>query len=91
MRNIISGVLLHAGLETSFGAGESDRVWRLRGDGEEFDMLELRSSVLPLSGLSGSLLCLILVAGLLGAFLILVVALVTQMTLRQVDRWNGTK
>jgi hypothetical protein len=59
---MISGVLLHAGLETSLDAGERDRVWLLRGDGEELDMLELRSSVLPLLGVSRSLLCLFLVA-----------------------------
>jgi hypothetical protein len=88
---MISGVLLHAGLETSFGAGERDRLWLLRGDGEELDMLEPRSRVLPLLGSSGSSLCLLLIAGRLGTFLILVVALVTQMTLRQVERWNCTK
>jgi hypothetical protein len=83
---------LHAGLETSFGAGERDWVWMLRGDGEASDVLEVRSRVLPLFDVSESLfrsstLCF----ETLGAFLILVVALVTQMTLRQVDRWNCTK
>jgi hypothetical protein len=82
---------LHAGLETSFGAGDGNCLWLLRGDGEAFDVLELRSSVLPLSGDLESVLCLVLVAGLLGTFLILLVALVTQMTLRQVERWNCTK
>jgi hypothetical protein len=86
---------LHAGLGTSFGAGERD--WVLRGDGdgdgdgdgEASDVLELRSRVLPLSGDLD--LPLALDFGALGAFLTLLVALVTQMTLRQVERWNCTK
>ena len=82
-------MLLQAGLATSFGAGERDKIWLLKGNGEAFDETELRSSVLPLVGVSESLSCVILVvAGLLGVFLILLVALVTQMTLRQVERWN---
>jgi hypothetical protein len=63
----------------------------LRGDGDAVDVLELRSSVLPLSGVSELLLRLLLLAERLGAFLILLVVLVTQMTLRQVERWNCTK
>jgi hypothetical protein len=83
---------LHAGLETSFGAGEGDWVWLLRGDGEASDVLEVRSSVLPLFGVLESLLrSSTLDFEPLGTFLILVVALVTQTTLRQVERWNCTK
>jgi hypothetical protein len=87
-------VLLHAGLETSFGAGEGDWVWLLRGDDDEetSSVLQLRSSDLPLFGVSESLLrSPTLCFETLGIFLILVVALVTQMTLRQVERWNCTK
>lgn len=58
-------------------------------------MLGLRSSVLPLVGISGSLSSSFgLNTGRVLDFLvwlILVVGLVTQMTLRQVERWNCTK
>jgi hypothetical protein len=62
----------------------------LRGDdGEASDVLEFRSRVLPLFGVSeSSLRSSTFGFGLLGTFFILVVALVTQMTLRQVEWWN---
>lgn len=96
---MISEELLHAGLETSFGAGDEDGLWLLRGDGERSDMRELLASVRPLISSSGSFSWSILITGTLmtedlGAFLVLlifVVGLATQMTLRQVERWNCTK
>jgi len=88
---MISELLLHAGLETIFGAGDGEWFWVLKGR-ERSNMLELRSSVLPLVGISGPLSSLDLVTGRFGNFLvvllILVVGLATQMTLRQVERWN---
>lgn len=87
---MMSEELLHAGLETSFGAGDGDWSWLFRGDRERFTTLGLRSSVLPLVDISGSLsssfdLNTGRFFGFL-AWLILVVGLVTQMTLRQVER-----
>lgn len=88
---MISELLLHAGLETIFGAGDGEWLWVLKGR-ERSNMLELRSSVLPLVGTSGTLSSSGLVTERFGNFLvvllILVVGLATQMTLRQVERWN---
>ena len=88
---MISELLLHAGLKTIFGAGDGEWLWVLKGR-ERSNMLELRSSVLPLVGMSGPLSSSGLVTRRFGNFLvfllILVVGLATQMTLRQVERWN---
>lgn len=91
---MISEELLHAGLETSFGAGDVIAPRFFRGDGERSDLLGLRSSVLPLVGISQSFSWLVLITGSLIpesrevflVLLILVVGLATQMTLRQVER-----